>query len=205
MRTKYLWLSLSLAAAGGAAVLLLAKKNRSASAGNKAEPAPTAAKGKAPAGSGLTKEASYSFISGFKDAATVELKFPYDAERFSFSVLEDEFLTESGDSHVGVLYGEAFSAQFEYGTYYSGEDFARLRQELTAKHRDLTDAVYDGLHGVKFRDGDNYCLAFPIPDDVHSYLLVTLVKAPDNDDELEALPDYPDLHSMLGSLVFSRG
>ena len=105
---------------------------------------------------------------------------------------------------MGVLYGESFSAQVEYGSYYSGEDFAKLCQELVGKHHDLAEAVYGPLSGVSYRDGDNLCLAFPIPEDEHSYLLITLVKAPDNDDELEALLDYPELRFLLESASFSR-
>lgn len=201
MRIKYLWLALPAAAAAGAAAYLLKKSSGSAPA---AKAAATPATKKAPAAPTSVKEASYSFISGFKDAATVELKFAYDAEKFHFSVVEDDFLTESGDSHVGVLHGENFSAQVEYGSYYSGEDFAKLCQELVAKHHDLAEAVYGPLSGVSYRDGDNLCLAFPIPEDGHSYLLITLVKAPDNDDELEALLDYPELRFMLESASFSR-
>ena len=201
MRIKYLWLTLPAAATVGVAAYLLKKSSGSAPAA-KAAAAP--ATKKAPAAPTSVKEASYSFISGFKDAATVELKFAYDAEKFHFSVVEDDFLTESGDSHVGILYGESFSAQVEYGSYYTGEDFAKLCQELVGKHHDLAEAVYGPLSGVSYRDGDNLCLAFPIPEDGHSYLLITLVKAPDNDDELEALLDYPELRFMLESASFSR-
>lgn len=201
MRIKYLWLTLPAAATVGVAAYLLKKSSGSAPAA-KAAAAP--ATKKAPAAPTSVKEASYSFISGFKDAATVELKFAYDAEKFHFSVVEDDFLTESGDSHVGVLYGESFSAQVEYGSYYTGEDFAKLCQELVGKHHDLAEAVYGPLSGVSYRDGDNLCLAFPIPEDGHSYLLITLVKAPDNDDELEALLDYPELRFLLESASFSR-
>ena len=201
MRIKYLWLALPAAAAVGAAAYFLKKSSGSAPA---AKAAATPATKKAPAAPTSVKEASYSFISGFKDAATVELKFAYDAEKFHFSVVEDDFLTESGDSHVGVLYGESFSAQVEYGSYYTGEDFAKLCQELVGKHHDLAEAVYGPLSGVSYRDGDNLCLAFPIPDDEHSYLLITLVKVPDNDDELEALLDYPELRFLLESASFGR-
>ena len=201
MRIRYLWLTLSAVTAVGAVAYFL-KKNSGSSSVEKSVATP--ATKKAPVAPTSVKEASYSFISGFKDAATVELKFAYDAEKFHFSVVEDDFLTESGDSHVGVLYGESFSAQVEYGSYYTGEDFAKLCQELVGKHHDLAEAVYGPLSGVSYRDGDNLCLAFPIPDDEHSYLLITLVKAPDNDDELEALLDYPELRFLLESASFGR-
>ena len=202
MRTKYFWLSVVTGAAVGAASYYLKKKlsvtpaagSASAAAPAQAPAAPRAAR----------KEAVYSFISGFKDAATVEFRFDYDADRFHYAVTEDDFLTESGDSHVGILTGEAFSVQFEYGTYYSGEDFTLLTQELSSRHPDLDGASYGALSGVKFRDGDNFCLAFPVPEDAHSYLLLTLVKAPDNDDELETIPETPDFSSLLNSASFSR-
>ena len=201
MRTRHLWLSIATGAAVGAASYFLKKKLLSA--------APAAASGtdspsEAPASASARKEAVYSFISGFKDAAAVEFRFDYDADRFHYAVAEDDFLTESGDSHVGILTGEDFSVQFEYGAYYSGEDFALLTQELSSRHPDLDQAVYGGLSGVKFRDGDNFCLAFPVPEDVHSYLLITLVKAPDNDDELETIPEAPDFRGLLNSASFRR-
>ena len=202
MRTKHLWLSVVTGAAVGAASYYLKKKLSSAPAaapGAAAVPSPASA-----APSAVTKEAVYSFISGFKDAATVEFRFDYDADRFHYAVAEDDFLTESGDSHVGILTGEDFSVQFEYGAYYSGEDFALLTQELSSRHPDLDQAVYGGLSGVKFRDGDNFCLAFPVPEDAHSYLLITLVKAPDNDDELETIPDTADFRTLLNSASFRR-
>ncbi len=187
------------AAAAGAAVFLRRKVSSLSDAG---KPAPVpAAVSVSPIS---VREASYSFISGFQDAVTVEVCFPYDPERFIYEVAEDSFPAESGDSHVGVLRGDAFSAQLEYGSYYSGEDYDRLRQELSRKHSDLAEADYGPLSGLKFRDGDNLCLVFPIPEDPHSYLLITLLKSPDNDDELEALPDYPDLRFMLSSLSFRR-
>lgn len=202
MRMKHLWLSVVTGAAVGAASYYLKKKLLSA--------APAVASGtvspseEAPASATSKKEAVYSFISGFKDAAAVEFRFDYDPDRFHFAVVEDDFLTESGDSHVGILTGEAYSVQFEYGTYYDGEDFTLLTQELSSRHPDLDNAVYGALTGVKFRDGDNFCLAFPIPEDVHSYLLLTLVKAPDNDDELETIPDTADFRSLLNSASFRR-
>ena len=204
MRTKHLWLSVVTGAAVGAASYFLKKKLSSAQA-VKAAPGSSPVPAQTPAApAAVTKEAVYSFISGFKDAATVEFRFNYDADRFHYAVTEDAFLTESGDSHVGILTGEDFSVQFEYGTYYSGEDFALLTQELSSRHPDLDGASYGTLSGVKYRDGDNYCLAFPVPEDAHSYLLLTLVKAPDNDDEIETIPEAPDFRCLLNSASFSR-
>ena len=52
------------------------------------------------------KTGSYSFISGFEDAETVELSMDFDPEKFSFAIVEDEFLNYSSDSHVAIVYGE---------------------------------------------------------------------------------------------------
>ena len=202
MRTKYLWLSATAGAACGVAAYFLRKKLAAdSSAGSVSGESSDRVSSSA---SIVSEDAVYSFISGFQDAAAVNFRFSYDSERFRYSVVEDEFLAESGDSHVGVLRGEDFSVQFEYGTYYHGEDFAALRQELSGKHPDLTDAVFDLLIGIRFRNGDHYCLAFPIPEDASSYLLITLVKAPDNDDELETLPDTPVFRALLSSARFDR-
>ena len=204
MRTKHLWLSVATGAAVGAASYYLKKKLSSAQAVKAAAGSSAAPSQASDASPAAGKEAVYSFISGFKDASTVEFRFRYDADRFHYAVAEDDFLTESGDSHVGILTGEDFSVQFEYGTYYSGEDFALLTQELSSRHPDLDRASYGPLTGVQFRDGDNFCLAFPVPEDPHSYLLMTLVKAPDNDDELEAIPGTPEFRRLLDSASFSR-
>ncbi len=202
MRNKPYWLLLPAAAAAGAAVFFLRKNPVARNLKEKRVSGVDSAK--ASCAPKTVKTGSYSFISGFKDAATVELSFPYDAGLFHYSVAEDQFLVESGDSHVGILYGEDFSAQFEYGNYYSGENYEKLCQELLSKHPDLSDVQY-GLHsGIRFLDGDSICLIFPIPEDSCSYLQISLLKAPDNDDDLSALPEYPSLRFILESMTFSR-
>ena len=191
------------AAAAGAAVYVLRKKAALADQKDGAGSGKVSAKAHyAPK---TAKVGSYSFISGFKNAETVELSFSYDADAFCFSVVEEGFLVESGDSHVGILTGESFSAQFEYGTYYAGEDFARLRTELMSRHPDLEECSYGAHSALRFQDGDSICLIFPIPDDSSSYLQVSLLKAPDNDDPLSALPEDPALCFILASMSFARG
>ena len=61
---------------------------------------------------------SYSFISGFQNAVTVEMEMDYDSEKYSFVVIEDEFPSYSSDSHVAVVYGEDFNLQIEYAAFY---------------------------------------------------------------------------------------
>ncbi|MCR5089774.1 MAG: hypothetical protein K6C08_09710 [Oscillospiraceae bacterium] len=200
MKKKIFLMAVPAAAAAGAAVYFRKKKTTVNKTDGKKKTVEQP--GAEPALSKQMKEATYSFISGFQDAATVELSFAYDAERFSYSVCEDEFLTESGDSHVGVLHGEAFSAQFEYAGYYTGEDFEKLHRELLNKYKDLRGAAYGGNYGLRFLDGDNLCMVFPIPGDAYSYLLVTLVKAPGNDDDITEIPDYADVREILSGMEF---
>lgn len=147
---------------------------------------------------------SYSFISGYKDAVTVEMTVKYDADQFSFAVVEDEFISETGDSHAAILWGEKLDMQFEYASYYNGEDFNALAKHLKEQHADLSEIAYGENKGLRFLDGDRICLLFPIPQDPYSYIIATLVKAKDNDDELDALPDYPEVRQILSDLRFQR-
>lgn len=150
------------------------------------------------------KTGSYSFISGFKDAATVELSLDYDPEKFSFVVVEDEFLNYSSDSHVAIVYGEEFNLQLEYAGYYNGEDFASHCAALQEKYQTRGEIACGALNGLWVLDGDNIAIHFPIPDDAHSYLLVTVQKTPDYDDEITTLPDYAPLKDLLGTIRFAR-
>ena len=99
---------LGLAAGAAAALLLLKKKPAEKAAAPKA--APQKAAPKAPAN---LKQGSYSFISGFQNAATVDMSLDYDSDAFSFAVVEEGFLSYSSDSHVAILEGEDFSLQVE--------------------------------------------------------------------------------------------
>ena len=215
MKTKLLWLPVSAAALAGAGLYLLKRKTLGSGSVD-AKPQKQDSDGK---GAGAMRadasvpaiapenrlEASYSFISGFRNAVKVEVSFCYDGSRFSFAVLEDGFPVESDDSHVAVLSGEDFSAQFEYAAYYAGEDFDGLRTELAGKHTDLKEVFYGESRALLYRNGDHLCLDFVILNDPDSFLHVTLLKAKGNDDPLSALPDYPDVRAMLSSLSFSLG
>ena len=150
------------------------------------------------------KTGSYSFISGFKDAETVELSMDYDPEKFSFAIVEDEFLNYSSDSHVAIVYGEEFNLQLEYAGYYSGEDFAAHSAALKEKYQTRGEITCGVLTGLWVLDGDNIAIHFPIPDDKHSYLLVTVQNTPDYDDEITTLPDYAPLKALLGTVRFAR-
>ena len=164
-------------------------------------PAPAGETGAKPAN---LKTGSYSFISGFKDAATVEVKLDYDPEKYSFVVVEDEFLNYSGDSHVAIVRGEEFNLQLEYAGYYSGEDFAAHRAAISDKYKKSGEIACGALTGFWVPDGDNVAIHFPIPEDTHSYLLVTAQKTSDYEGEVTTLPDYAPLRAMLGTLRFER-
>ena len=180
-------------AAGLSVLLKKLEEDRPAEA---AAPAPEAAK--------ALETGSYSFVSGYKDAATVEMTLQYDPEAFSFDVIGEDFLCYSGDSHVAVLRGELFSLQLEYAAFYSGEDFAAREKELAEKYQSFGWAQYGSVSGLKYLEGDGVCFNFPIDGDAYSYLLVTAFKGPEFDDDISLLPDAPELAAVLGSIRFQR-
>ena len=190
-------LALGAAAALAAGVAALLKKPAEA-AESAAAPAP-----KTPAVPKHRCVGSHSFISGFQNAVTVEMEMDYDSEKYSFVVIEDEFPSYSGDSHVAVVYGEDFNMQLEYAAYYKGEDFAGHVKTLGEKYQGIAPVRFGGVEGIRFIDGDNVCLALPIPNDASSFLLVTLMKNPGYDEDVSTLPDHPDLRYMLGTLRFT--
>ena len=117
----------------------------------------------------------------------------YDAEKFSFAVVEENFLSYSSDSHVALVQGEDFSLQLEYAAYFSGEDFAAHCASLREKHPDLVPVRYGSVDAVKYLEGDSLCFCIPIPEDAQSYVQVLLFKAKGNDTPLPDLADDPDL------------
>lgn len=143
-------------------------------------------------------EASYSFVSGFHDARTAEVSFRYDSDRFSYKIIEDEFLTYTDVPHVGALYGEDFSMQTEYSDYVGGDDFCRLCESIRAKYKGYEDVSYGENHGCKYYDGDNVCLVLPATE--FSYLLITLVKAKGSDIDYTELASHPDIRFILSSV-----
>ena len=190
---------LALSAAGALAaglVVLLGKNDQDAPAA--AAPAKKAAPEKA------LCVGSYSFISGFKDAAPVEMSLSYDPEKFSFTVVEEDFLSYSSDSHVAIVYGEDFNLQIEYAGFYADEDFAARCAALAEKHADLAEVSYGDLKGVSYLDGDNMALCLAIPGDAHSFLLVTVQKTSAYDDAVTTLPAHPELRALLESVSFTR-
>ena len=188
-------------AAGAAALVLLKKKSAGKAAPAKAADAKQPAAPKAPAN---LKTGSYSFISGFQNASTVEMTLDYDADKFSFSVVEENFLSYSSDSHVAILEGEDFSLQLEYAAFYPGEDFAAHCASLAEKHKSFAPVRYGSVDAVKYLEGDNLFFCVPIPEDEHSYVQVLVFKDKGNDTPLPELAKDPDLSAMLESIRFER-
>lgn len=178
-------------AAAGAAALLLKKKTASPAAPK------SAAKKDAPRET-QSKTGEYSFVSGFKDARTVEVKLEYDALRFGFDVIGEDFLCYSSDSHVAVISGEDFSIQMEYASFYKGEDFALIAETAQKKYGGYAPAAFGSLEGFRYREGDSVCFCLPV--DEYSYLLLTLLKAEGSKLTLEEIAGGEELRKLLDTL-----
>lgn len=183
---------LGLLAAGAAAALLLKKQD--APAGEKSAPAAK----KAEPREKMMKTGEYSFVSGFKDARTVEAALDYDTLRFSFDVIGEDFLCYSSDSHVAVITGEDFSIQMEYASYYKDEDLDFIAAAAETKYSGFARVDFGGVRGFRYREGDGICFCFGA--DGYSYLLLTLLKAQGCDKTLEELADGEDLRELLSTL-----
>jgi hypothetical protein len=186
---------LGLAALGAAALVLTRKKQSPAAGAEK----PAAAK--APA---HLKTGSYSFISGFRNASTVEMEMDYDGDSFGFAVVEEDFLSYSSDSHVALVQGADFSLQIEYASYLSGEEADGQWSFLLEKHPDLTLKRWGGVEGAQYLEGDTLCFCLPIPEDGYSYVQVLLFKDKGNDTPLPEMAEDPALNAMLASVRFRK-
>lgn len=189
---------IGIAAGAAALVLALRRKPQPAADGN------SSAETKKAAPSVQLKSGSYSFVSGYKDAATVDVTINYDPEKFGFAVIEDGFPAYSSDSHVAVIYGEDFTAQIEYAGYYHGEDFAAMSAAARGKFSGFGEVTFGRHSGIRYLDGDCICLCLPIPGDDYSYLLITVIKAEGNDDSLNELQDDPGLNAIVSGIEISR-
>ena len=182
---------LALTAAGAIAAGLATLSKKPAKAESSAATAPKAEPQSLVTG-------AYSFISGYQDAATVELTLRFDPERSSFAVVSEDFWVYSSASHVAEFETEDFRAQIEYQPYYAGEDFEAHAKGLREKYRGFGEVRYAFLQGVKYLDGDGVCLCFPIPGDKHSCVLMQLFKVKKDDDEpIEALPGRASVRALL--------
>lgn len=185
------------AAAIGAAVLLAGKSKNSApkaskSAGKKAA-APVI---KNP------KSDTYSFASGFKDAKTVDVTLTYDADKCSYTEASEAFLVPTADTHAGIIYGEDFAMQIEYAPFYAGDDFAALSKDIAERFREVGEITCNGITGVKYFNGKNFCMAFPIEGTAADYLLINVIcMGDDTEEEAAKLPDNEMVKAIMDTLT----
>ena len=184
---------IAVAAAGAAAYVVISKKSE----------IKESAKGGAKGGKPTIKNAktgAYTFLSGYRDPATVEVSIDYDSEKSAYAVIEEGFLAYTSDSHAAVLNCPDFDMQLEYASYYNGENFEAYAQVVKEKYSGYAEISYGENAGFKYTDGDSLCICFPIAGDEFSYILVTVIKAKDSKITFEDLPQQPDLVAMLSSV-----
>lgn len=199
MKKGKLLIPLCLAAAGTAAAMLL--MNKPGETGDKPAAAGPAKEKKAEPPKNL-KEGSYSFISGFRDPATVDVTISYDPEKFTYAVISEEYLNPSSDSHVAVLWGEDYHLQLEYAGYYPGEDFDLMSKAIAEKFKGFAPAQFGEHACVRYLDGDSYGIRMQIPEDGQSYLLITVIRAAADPDDFAALPEDPAFKALLAGIRF---
>ena len=199
------WLIAVPAAAAAGAVLLLSRKGKSAAP--KAEkPAARKPAGKKSAAVALKnpKTGVYSFASGYKDAKTVEVSLSYDADIHSFTIASEDFIAPTGDSHAAIIYAEDFAMQVEYAAYYHGENFDALSKSIEGQFKGFGKVSFNGIDGVCYLNGGNYCMAFPAADATADYVLITVVlMGDDNEEERAKLPSNPEMNTIMNTLTIS--
>ena len=189
------------AVAAGAAFFVL--KGKSGGAPAKAEASKTSGKA-APAKKAAGKPANekscvYNFACGYNEPAKVEASFRYDADKFSHDVVEDGFLVTTSVPSVVLLKGDDFQFQMEYGDYYGGEDFEAFSKGASERYKGFGTVQYGGVSGIKYREGESMCLAFPAGD-AEGYVLFQIFNGKGNDDPVEKLPDRDDIAQIMSTL-----
>ena len=199
------WLIAVPAAAAAGAVLLLSRKGKPAAP--KAEkPAARKPAGKKSAAVALKnpKTGVYSFASGYKDAKTVEVSLSYDADIHSFTIASEDFIAPTGDSHAAIIYAEDFAMQVEYAAYYHGENFEALSKSIEGQFKGSGKVSFNGIDGVCYLNGGNYCMACPAADATADYVLITVVlMGDDNEEERAKLPSNPEMNAIMNTLTIS--
>ena len=189
------------AVAAGAAFFVL--KGKSGGEAPKKADAPKAGKAasakKAPAKPANEKTCVYNFACGYSDPAKVEAGFRYDADKFADDTVEDGFLVTTSVPSVVLLTGSDFQFQMEYGDYYGGEDFASFSKGAADRYKGFGTVQYGGVSGIKYREGESMCLAFPAGD-AEGYVLFQLFNGKGNDDPVEKLADRDDVSQIMSSL-----
>ena len=145
------------------------------------------------------QEGTYSFVSGYKNAKTVEVKYVYDAAKFISKIIEEEFLAYTSDSHVAAIYGEDFNIQLEYADYVSGEDYQKLAEHLAEKYKGFEPVIYGDNSCCRYFDGNNLCVCFPAGE--YSYLLATVIKNEGSDLDYLTMGDDARVSAILSSIT----
>ena len=200
------------AAAAGAAIALKGGKG-SEKASPKAEKASPKAAAKAPAKGGAKskkkddfaitdlKTGVYSFPSGYKDAKEIKVNIGYDGQQHAFNVVSEEYIADSGDSHVAIVSANDFGIQFEYAPYYAGEDFAALEKSVADNFKNFGHVKFDGVSGICYTNGGSYCMAFPTSSD-NDYVLATVVlMGDDSEEEREKLRSNPEMIAIMNTVT----
>ena len=192
---KWIWvLSAGTAlAAGTAAALLLWKRGGDVPAPKeKKAPAKKSYEMLSPAGG------TYSFVSGYQDAKTVEVSFTYDAQKYSCKEIEEEFPALTSVSHAELISGEEFAIQLEYTDFAAGENFASYTALLREKQKGFAPVQYGANEGFRYFNGDNVCFVFPATD--FSCVLATVIPAKDSDLDYREIHENEELAAFLASL-----
>jgi len=194
---KRLMLLVPAAGLAAAAVIYTAVKKKKSAAPAKDEK--TAQKAAVPVD---LQQGSYSFVSGFKNAVTLNVTLSYDADSYSFDILDSEFPIYTSDSHVAFVSGEDFGFQLEYAAFYGDEGFAGLCSTEREKHPDAKTVTIGGIESLLYIQGDN--IVFAIPADEASYILVNVIKDKGNDETLGELSEDPALLAILNTIKIEK-
>lgn len=189
--------SLAAVAAGAAAAAVLSKKKTPAETEKPAED-------KVPAASAVpvnTKIGTYSFVGGYSTALNSEVTLSYDADKLGFDVSEDYSLNDTNVSHVALLHSDKLDIQLEYAELYPGEDMEELKKSCIERYKDLEELTFGENRYLRYTDGDCICLVSGVDGNAECYVIFSVFKAKDNDDKLAALLTYPEVSSLLESVV----
>ena len=94
--------------------------------------------------------------------------------------------------------------QVEYAAYYHGEDFEALSKSVAEQFKGFGKVSFNGIDGVCYLNGGNYCMAFPAADAAADYVLVTVVlMGDDNEEERAKLPSNPEMNAIMNTLAIS--
>ncbi|MBO6014182.1 MAG: hypothetical protein J6P48_01825 [Oscillospiraceae bacterium] len=190
---KWIWLLPAGAAVAAGAVLLI-RRNGKDVPGEKKAPVQT----KKPYQMASPASGTYSFVSGFQNAKTVEVSFTYDAEKYVCREIEEEFPAPTSVSHAELISGEDFELQIEYTDFAAGEDFSGYTALLREKQKGFAPVRYGSNEGFRYYNGDNVCFVFPATG--FSCLLVTVILAKGSDLDYREIHDNEELAAFLAAL-----